>query len=102
MHGVGDGEQEPRDRFERQPLLGEMDSGPAPSGRPPLPQRVWPEHAPGTPILEAIAMSVAEFFKYLFVYEPSSQLAVQLAEAYGTRVVAERERTTRAPCAGST
>jgi len=37
-------------------------------------------------------MSVAEFFKYLFVHEPSSQLAVQLAEVYATRFVAEGER----------
>lgn len=47
-------------------------------------------------------MSVAEFFKYLFVHDPSSQPAVQLAEAYATRVGDERERTTRVPCAGST
>jgi len=43
-------------------------------------------------------MSLTEFWEYLYEHQRSRWLAVQLAEAYTTRVVAQQERTAPARC----
>jgi hypothetical protein len=46
-------------------------------------------------------MSVTEFFDYLFVHEPSRQLAVRLADAYAAREVVGRASAARAQAVAS-
>jgi hypothetical protein len=40
-------------------------------------------------------MSVTEFFRYLLGCEPTTGLAVQLIEVYGSRAEAERQQALR-------